>query len=180
MSEARRRLNERRRRALRIEYPFFFSLFNVGGVPQILKDTFVRDNTAAVSPRTVFQTVLSQKEEKGRKAWDRRRSKRKESSSGAATCRLAFLSRRAGSRLYEESHNGNLRFSLAFLPPPSSRSPSSPASSPSRLTLSSLYLSSPLVAFCVFFSSLPAIFPRSGFWSVPSGRNSSARGVEKN
>lgn len=41
-------------------------------------------------------------------------SKRKESSSGAATCRLAFLSRRPGSRLYEESHNGNLRFSLAF------------------------------------------------------------------
>jgi len=70
-------------------------------VPRILRDTFVR---AAASPRTVFPVVLAQKERvkgEGAGTADGRGGGRKgerergeESSSGAATCGLAFLSRR--------------------------------------------------------------------------------------
>lgn len=109
--------------------------------------------TAAASLRTVFPVVLAQKKRVKRQR-DKRRTRGRSHPREQQPADWPFY-RADWSRLYEESHNGNLRSSLPSLLPLSSRRPLTPRGLTSFVSCApsspSSSLHFPLHIFCLLF-----------------------------
>lgn len=107
-----RRLNERGGLSSRV--PFLFSVAD-RSVSRILRDTFVGDDSRRLASHSFPGRSCPKGRRKEREgAWGRRKARGRNHPREQQPADWPFY-RADRSRLYEESHNGNLRFSLASL-----------------------------------------------------------------